>query len=80
MRTNIVLDEQLTNEAFILTGLKTKRELVDFALRELVRIKKKEKLQGLCSVFKALHELKLNNIPFPVIERQNRPNPFAEEL
>ena len=80
MRTNIVLDDNLTTEAFLLTGLKTKRELIDFALRELIRIKKQEKMQGLCNVFKTLHQLKLNNNPFPEIKRQNRPNPFADEL
>ncbi len=36
MRTNIVLDDDLTTEALRLTGAKTKREVVDLALRELV--------------------------------------------
>ncbi len=36
-RTNIVLDEQLMETAKRLTGLPTQRELVDHALRELVR-------------------------------------------
>ena len=80
MRTNIVLDDHLTTEAFLLTGLKTKRELIDLALRELIRIKKQEKMLGLCNVFKTLHQLKLNKNPFPEIKRQNRPNPFANEL
>ncbi|RTZ63454.1 MAG: type II toxin-antitoxin system VapB family antitoxin [Aquificaceae bacterium] len=80
MRTNIVLNDQLTTEAFLLTGLKTKRELIDFALRELIRMKKQETTQGLCTAFKTLHQLKLNNNPFPEVKRQNRPNPFANEL
>lgn len=80
MRTNIVLDDHLTTEAFLLTGLKTKRELIDLALRELIRIRKQEKMQGLCDVFKALHQLELNNNPFPEIKRQNRPNPFVDEV
>ncbi|MCK5814264.1 MAG: type II toxin-antitoxin system VapB family antitoxin [Cocleimonas sp.] len=80
MRTNIVLDDQLTHIAFLLTGLKTKRELVDLALRELIRIKKQEKTQGLCTVFSALHQLKLDSDPFPEAPRQNRSNPFADEL
>ena len=80
MRTNIVLDDQLTHEAFSLTGLKTKKELVDFALRELIRIKKQEQGEGLCTVFKALHQLKLTSDPFPDIQRQNRSNAFADEL
>lgn len=41
MRTNIVLDENLVSEAMRLSGSKTKREVVDLALRELIRSKKK---------------------------------------
>ena len=37
---------------------------------------KKEKAQGLCEIFKQLHHLKLNNDPFPITGRKNRPNPF----
>ena len=37
MRTNIVLDDDLVREAFALTGVRTKRELVQLALKELVR-------------------------------------------
>jgi Arc/MetJ family transcription regulator len=36
MRTNIEIDDELMREAKRLTGLKTKREAVDLALRELV--------------------------------------------
>lgn len=36
MRTNIVLDEVLVKEAFRYAGVKTKRELVNLALREFV--------------------------------------------
>ncbi|CAN5674406.1 hypothetical protein BH20ACT10_BH20ACT10_25390 [soil metagenome] len=36
MRTNIVLDDELVEEAFGYAGVKTKRELVDLALREFV--------------------------------------------
>ncbi|HGG60742.1 MAG TPA: type II toxin-antitoxin system VapB family antitoxin [Gammaproteobacteria bacterium] len=35
MRTNIVLDDELVAEAMKLTGAKTKREVVDRALREM---------------------------------------------
>ena len=80
MRTNIVLDDVLTTEAFALTGLKTKRELVELALRELIRIKKASRQRGLCDVFKALHTLNLSADPFPDIKRQNRVNPFSEQL
>jgi Arc/MetJ family transcription regulator len=44
MRTNIVLNEALIQEAIQLTGVSTKRELVDMALRELIRSKKKKNL------------------------------------
>ena len=36
-RTNIVLDEALVREGLKATGLKTRRALVDQALRDLVR-------------------------------------------
>jgi Arc/MetJ family transcription regulator len=36
-RTNIVLDEGLVKTGKKLTGLKTSRAVVDFALKELVR-------------------------------------------
>jgi Arc/MetJ family transcription regulator len=36
MRTNIVIDDEVMSEARRLTGVKTKREVVDLALRELV--------------------------------------------
>ncbi len=36
-RTNIVLDEKVVETALRLTGITTQRELVDHALRELVR-------------------------------------------
>ena len=44
MRTNVVLDDQLVAEATYLTGAKTKRELLDLALRELVRARGKKNL------------------------------------
>ncbi len=47
MRTNIVLDEELVQKAFKLTGAKTKRELVHEALRELVAMREKRDLREL---------------------------------
>lgn len=44
MRTNIVLDDKLVAEAARLTGIKTKRALVDEALRTLVRMKRRKSL------------------------------------
>jgi Arc/MetJ family transcription regulator len=47
VRTNIVLDEDLVAEAQGVTGLATKRDVVDFALRELVRQRRRGKLNVL---------------------------------
>ena len=47
MRTNIVLDEDLVAQAFALTGIRTKRELVHLALQELVRQRRKRNLLDL---------------------------------
>ena len=44
MRTNIVLNDELIKEAIQLTGVSTKRELVDMALRELIRSRRKKSL------------------------------------
>ncbi|MSP13643.1 MAG: type II toxin-antitoxin system VapB family antitoxin [Chloroflexi bacterium] len=44
MRTNIVIDNQLMAEAMEITGIQTKREVVDLALRMLVRVKKQRKV------------------------------------
>ena len=44
MRTNIELDEQLVDEALQLTHIKTKKELVNYALKELVRQIKRRRL------------------------------------
>ena len=40
MRTNIVIDDRLMRETLRATGLKTKREAVDEALRTLLRLRK----------------------------------------
>jgi Arc/MetJ family transcription regulator len=46
LRTNIELDENLVNEAMKLTRKKTKKELVNYALMELVsKIKRKKLLE-----------------------------------
>jgi Arc/MetJ family transcription regulator len=47
MRTNIVLDDALVDEASRLTGIRTKRELVHEALRVLVQIHKRKSLLDL---------------------------------
>ncbi len=46
MRTNIVIDDELMRRALELSGLKTKKEVVETGLRLLVRIKQQERLRG----------------------------------
>jgi Arc/MetJ family transcription regulator len=47
VRTNIVLDEEIVKEAMRATGAKTKREVVDLALRELVARRKQANVLSL---------------------------------
>ena len=47
MRTNIVLDDKLVEKGMNYIGIQTKRELVDFALRELIRRKERKKILSL---------------------------------
>jgi Arc/MetJ family transcription regulator len=44
MRTNIEIDDELMEEAFRLTNVRTKKELVHLALMEFVKAKKKKDL------------------------------------
>lgn len=46
-RTNIELDEKLVKEGMRLFSKKTKKELVDFALREVIR---REKAKGILAL------------------------------
>lgn len=45
MRTNIVLDDDLVEQGMALTGIKTKRELVQVALEALVRARRRRNLR-----------------------------------
>ena len=47
MRTGFVLDDDIVREAFSLTGVRTKRELVRVALEELVRRRRRRDLTEL---------------------------------
>ena len=47
MRTNIVIDDKLMRETLRATGLKTKREAVDQALRTLLRLRKQGEIRRL---------------------------------
>lgn len=44
MRTNIVLDDSLVKEAFLLSGVKTKKDLISLALKEFVMTRKRRNL------------------------------------
>ncbi len=66
MRTNIVLDDELVQQASALTGITVKRELVNLALHELIKIKRKKNLFDLAGQiefaddfdYKAMRELR----------------------
>ncbi len=45
MRTNIVIDDDLMDEALKLTGAKTKKEAVELGLRTLVQLKRQERIK-----------------------------------
>lgn len=45
MRTNIVIDDALMEEALKLTGLATKREAVELALRTLVKLRRQQDIR-----------------------------------
>jgi len=45
MRTNIDIDDELMSTALKLTGLKTKKETVELALKTLVTLKQQERIK-----------------------------------
>jgi Arc/MetJ family transcription regulator len=47
MRTNIVIDDGLMDEAMVLTRLETKKAVVEAGLKLLIQIKKQEQLRHL---------------------------------
>ena len=47
MRTNIVIDEKLMNDALQVTGLKTKKEVVELGLKTLVRLDRQKQIRKL---------------------------------
>jgi Arc/MetJ family transcription regulator len=47
MKTNIQIDDVLIKEGFRLTGFKTKKDLVNYALSELVRRKNQKRILSL---------------------------------
>ena len=47
MRTNIVIEDSLMDEAKKLSGLKTKRAVVERGIRLLIQMKKQERIKKL---------------------------------
>ncbi len=47
MRTNIVIDEKLMNDALQATGLKTKKEVVELGLKILVKLDRQKQIKEL---------------------------------
>jgi Arc/MetJ family transcription regulator len=47
MRTNIVIDDELMNQAMALSRLKTKKAVVETGLKLLIQIKKQERIKNL---------------------------------
>ncbi len=46
MRTNIVIDDKLMDDALKATGLQTKREAVELGLKMLIKLKKQEGIKA----------------------------------
>ncbi len=66
MKTNIDLDDRLIEQAFAITGLRTKKELVNFALAELVKRNAKKNLLDLAGEIEFVDGFSTDTI------RQNR--------
>jgi Arc/MetJ family transcription regulator len=47
MRTNVVIDDKLMADTLKATGLKTKREAVELALKTLVRLEQQKSIREL---------------------------------
>jgi Arc/MetJ family transcription regulator len=57
MRTNIVIDDDLMNEAMALSQLKTKKEVVETGLKLLVQMKKQDRIKRLRGKLKWVGDL-----------------------
>jgi hypothetical protein len=77
MRTNIEIDDELIAEAMELLGLRTKREAVDYALRELVQREGRKSILDLFGKypdFPPLEELRTQD-PLPPNLPELKPDP-----
>ena len=65
LRTNVELDEDLVDEAMKLTHIRTKKELVNFAIRELVTKAKRRRileLEGKVEWEGDLHDMRKSRV------------------
>jgi Arc/MetJ family transcription regulator len=44
MRTNVIIDERIIKKALHYTGLKTKKEVINYALQELIKRKERKEI------------------------------------
>ncbi len=44
MRTNVVIDEKIIKKALHYTGLKTKKDVINYALQELIKRKERKEI------------------------------------
>jgi len=58
MRTNIVIDDELMDEALKLSKTKTKREVVELGLKALIMLKKQENMKQFKGKLKWTGDLK----------------------
>jgi Arc/MetJ family transcription regulator len=66
MRTNIVIDDKLMQDALKATGLTTKREAVELGLKTLIKLKNQEgikKLRGALKWEGNLDDMRLSKTP-----------------
>ena len=56
MRTNVVIEDELMNEALYLSGIKTKKEVISIALREFVASRKRADLLELAGKIEFLDD------------------------
>jgi Arc/MetJ family transcription regulator len=65
MRTNIVIDDDLLEEAFSVSGARTKKDLIHEALRAFIRLNKRKdlmELAGTINFYKGYDHKKLRKM------------------
>ena len=65
-RTNIAIDDELMNKAMAATGLRTKKAVVEEALKLLVRLRRQAKLRDLAGMLQwegDLDQMRRNRFP-----------------